>query len=104
MDDAYILTRDRDASKKFDELAKELDKELVGKAAKLVVNKKVGMDAEAIKEMLQPKETDEGLLDEIVDKVIADNAAQVEAYKNGKESLLMFFVGQVMKGMKGHAF
>jgi aspartyl-tRNA(Asn)/glutamyl-tRNA(Gln) amidotransferase subunit B len=103
MDDAYILTRDRDASKKFDELAKELDKELVGKAAKLVVNKKVGMDAEAIKEMLQPIETDEGLLDEIVDKVIADNAEQVKAYKSGKESLLMFFVGQVMKGMKGQA-
>ncbi|KXK09341.1 MAG: Aspartyl/glutamyl-tRNA(Asn/Gln) amidotransferase subunit B [Microgenomates bacterium OLB23] len=102
-DDAYILTRDREGSKKFDALLDSLEHDIVGKAASLVVNKKVGMDAEAIKAMLRPKETDEGLLNEVVDRVVFENAAQVESYRNGKESLLMFFVGQVMKGMKGQA-
>ncbi len=111
LNDAYILSRDRDESIYFDNVIEPFkdNKDLVAKAAMLVVNKKVQLDKneektrKLIKEMLQPKVTDEGLLDEIVDKVIADNAEQVEAYKSGKESLLMFFVGQVMKGMKGQA-
>ena len=47
--------------------------------------------------------SDEGALKEIAQKVVAANAPQVEAYKNGKVQLFGFFVGQVMKETKGRA-
>jgi len=45
--------------------------------------------------------TDTGAIDAAVDKVLAANAGQVEAYKGGQEKLFGFFVGQVMRKMKG---
>jgi aspartyl-tRNA(Asn)/glutamyl-tRNA(Gln) amidotransferase subunit B len=47
--------------------------------------------------------TDSGAIEAIVDEVIANNAGQVEQYRSGKEQLLGFFVGQVMKASKGKA-
>jgi aspartyl-tRNA(Asn)/glutamyl-tRNA(Gln) amidotransferase subunit B len=47
--------------------------------------------------------TDTAELEPIVDAVLAANAGQVEAYRNGKEGLLGFFVGQVMKETQGKA-
>jgi aspartyl-tRNA(Asn)/glutamyl-tRNA(Gln) amidotransferase subunit B len=42
-------------------------------------------------------------LDPIVDRVIAANPGQAAAYRGGKEGLLGFFVGQVMKETGGNA-
>ena len=47
--------------------------------------------------------SDEGALTEIIEGILDDNPAQVEQYKGGKESLVGFFVGQVMKAMQGKA-
>lgn len=47
--------------------------------------------------------TDSGAIERIVDEVIAENPGQVEQYKSGKEALLGFFVGQVMKKSQGKA-
>ncbi|MDB2705385.1 Asp-tRNA(Asn)/Glu-tRNA(Gln) amidotransferase subunit GatB [Pseudomonadota bacterium] len=47
--------------------------------------------------------TDSGAIEAIVDEVIANNADQAEQYRSGKEQLLGFFVGQVMKASKGKA-
>jgi len=47
--------------------------------------------------------TDTGAIEEIVDKIIADNPANVDAYKNGKTGLMGWFVGQVMKASGGKA-
>jgi len=38
-----------------------------------------------------------------VDEVLANNPGQVEQFKAGKEQLIGFFVGQVMKASKGKA-
>ena len=46
-------------------------------------------------------DTDE--LGPIVDGILAANPGQVEAYRGGKEGLLGFFVGQVMKETQGKA-
>ena len=46
---------------------------------------------------------DESLLEEIANKVIESNPDQVSAYKNGKDKLFGFFVGQVMKETQGKA-
>jgi aspartyl-tRNA(Asn)/glutamyl-tRNA(Gln) amidotransferase subunit B len=42
-------------------------------------------------------------LDPVIDRVLAENEGQVEAFRNGKEALLGFFVGQVMKATEGKA-
>ncbi len=47
--------------------------------------------------------TDTSELGPLVDAVIAANPGQVEAYRGGKEGLLGFFVGQVMKETGGKA-
>jgi aspartyl-tRNA(Asn)/glutamyl-tRNA(Gln) amidotransferase subunit B len=46
-------------------------------------------------------DTDE--LAPLVDKILAANPGQVEQYRSGKEGLLGFFVGQVMKETRGKA-
>ena len=47
--------------------------------------------------------TDHGALDNIIAMVLEKNKSQVEEYKNGKDKLLGFFVGQVMKETGGKA-
>ncbi len=47
--------------------------------------------------------TDAGELDPLVERVLAANPGQVEAYRGGKEGLLGYFVGQVMKETGGKA-
>jgi len=47
--------------------------------------------------------TDTSELESLVDKVLAENPQQVEDYRGGKEGLLGFFVGQVMKETEGRA-
>jgi Asp-tRNA(Asn)/Glu-tRNA(Gln) amidotransferase B subunit len=46
---------------------------------------------------------DESELDPVIEKILAANAGQVEQYRSGKEGLLGFFVGQVMKETGGKA-
>ena len=42
-------------------------------------------------------------LDPVIDRILSENEGQVTAYRNGKEGLLGFFVGQVMKETRGTA-
>ena len=42
-------------------------------------------------------------LDPVIDRILAANEGQVEAYRAGKEALLGFFVGQVMRETDGKA-
>jgi aspartyl-tRNA(Asn)/glutamyl-tRNA(Gln) amidotransferase subunit B len=42
-------------------------------------------------------------LDPIIDSILAANVAQAESFRNGKEGVLGFFVGQVMKQSGGKA-
>jgi aspartyl-tRNA(Asn)/glutamyl-tRNA(Gln) amidotransferase subunit B len=47
--------------------------------------------------------SDEGTLGPIIDAVLAANPDQVETYRGGKEGVLGFFVGQVMRETQGKA-
>jgi aspartyl-tRNA(Asn)/glutamyl-tRNA(Gln) amidotransferase subunit B len=47
--------------------------------------------------------TDTSELESLIDEVLARNPQQVEDYRGGKEGLLGFFVGQVMKQTEGRA-
>jgi aspartyl-tRNA(Asn)/glutamyl-tRNA(Gln) amidotransferase subunit B len=47
--------------------------------------------------------SDEGALDKIIDEVLTKNPAQVGQFKEGKQQVLGFLVGQVMKASGGKA-
>jgi len=47
--------------------------------------------------------TDSGAIEAIIERIIADNPGQVEQYRAGKEKVMGFFVGQVMKATQGKA-
>jgi aspartyl-tRNA(Asn)/glutamyl-tRNA(Gln) amidotransferase subunit B len=53
--------------------------------------------------LAQEAMSDTGELGPIVDRILEENPAQVAAYRGGKEGLLGFFVGQVMKETQGAA-
>lgn len=47
--------------------------------------------------------TDRGAIEEVVDRVLSDQADKVAEYKAGKAKLFGYFVGQVMKATEGKA-
>ena len=47
--------------------------------------------------------SDTGEIEVIIDKIIADSPNQLAGYKAGKENLIGYFVGQVMKATGGKA-
>lgn len=82
------------------------DNTISGKIAKQVFEAMWGGegDADAVIEKRGLKQiTDSGAIETMIDEVIAANPAQAEQFRAGKEQLLGFFVGQVMKASKGQA-
>jgi aspartyl-tRNA(Asn)/glutamyl-tRNA(Gln) amidotransferase subunit B len=60
-----------------------------------------GFSAEAY--LAEAAVTDVSELDPVIDRILAENEAQVAAYRGGKEGLLGFFVGAVMRETEGKA-
>jgi len=58
---------------------------------------------DVIKEQGLTQISDESELEKMVQEVIKNNPKQVEQFKGGKEQVMMFLVGQVMKATKGRA-
>ncbi|MEW6246178.1 MAG: Asp-tRNA(Asn)/Glu-tRNA(Gln) amidotransferase subunit GatB [Nitrospirota bacterium] len=56
-----------------------------------------------VKEKGLTQVSDEGSLRAMIDEIIEKNPAQVAQYRSGKEQILGFFVGQVMKASGGKA-
>ena len=82
------------------------DNTISGKIAKSVLDE-IWENGSDVDEIIESKGLvqiqDESLLEEIANKVIESNPDQVSAYKNGKDKLFGFFVGQVMKETQGKA-
>ncbi len=82
------------------------DGTISGKAAKEVLDYLMENDADvdATIEKLGLKQlSDDGAIEALVDDILSANEDKVAQYKAGKEKLLGFFVGQVMKESKGSA-
>jgi aspartyl-tRNA(Asn)/glutamyl-tRNA(Gln) amidotransferase subunit B len=63
-----------------------------------------GQDADTIIEERSLKQvSDSGTIDAVVNAVIDDNPDKVAEYKGGKEQLVGWFIGQVMKASQGKA-
>lgn len=68
----------------------------------MIENKDVDIDT-IIDKLSLKLVNDDGAIETFVNEVISANQDKVEQYKNGKDKLLGFFVGQVMKLSKGSA-
>jgi len=59
--------------------------------------------AQLVEEKGLQQVSDEGALEKLVQEVLEKNPGQVEQFRGGKETVLGFFVGQVMKASSGKA-
>jgi len=87
-------------------LARIVDQTISGKIAKEVFEAmwSEGDSADAIIEASGLKQiTDSSAIEGVIDAVIAANPKQLADYRSGKDKLLGFFVGQVMKATGGKA-
>lgn len=109
---AEILTRERATADFFEEAVK------IGKEhniepktiANQLINKKLDIStllpAEVVKQIVEENKMegiDEKELTTILQNVIDTNEKAVTEYKKGKETVIMFLVGQAMKHLKGKA-
>jgi aspartyl-tRNA(Asn)/glutamyl-tRNA(Gln) amidotransferase subunit B len=62
-----------------------------------------GGDIEALLRQEGEQVSDNSALEPVIDRVIVANPSQVAEYRSGKTKLMSFFVGQVMKEMRGKA-
>lgn len=110
--DAQILTREKESADYFEEVIRvnqqlEERKEKsaqIKSMANWIINKKVNISeilpAQLIQNILSASQTvsiDEKELEKIIKQVLDENQKAVEDYKNGKENVMMFLIGQVMK-------
>ena len=87
-------------------LARVEDGTISGKIAKQIFDDMWSSDASAddiIDKKGLKQITDTSAIEAMIDEVIAANPSQVAEYQGGKEKLLSFFVGAVMKASKGKA-
>ena len=87
-------------------ISKVEDGTINGKGAKdlldLLMEEVISID-EGIEKLGIKQMSDDGAIIAIIDEVLAKNQDKVEEYRNGKEKLFGFFVGQVMKASRGSA-
>ncbi len=82
------------------------DQTISGKAAKEVLDYLMehNESVDSVIERLGLKQvSDTGAIEKLVDEILAANPDKVQEYRNGKEKLFGFFVGQTMKASKGSA-
>ncbi|MXX05747.1 MAG: Asp-tRNA(Asn)/Glu-tRNA(Gln) amidotransferase subunit GatB [Gammaproteobacteria bacterium] len=82
------------------------DKTISGKIAKSVFEQLAAgsRDVDGIIERQGLRQvTDKGEIEKLVDRVIAENAAQAQQYRDGKQQVLGYLVGQAMKLSRGKA-
>lgn len=95
-------------------LTPELLKQIIDEINKGTISSKQAKEIfyKAITEKKEPKTfisndmaqiSDKGELETIINKILEENTKQVEEYKNGKDNLFDYFVGQVMKNTRGKA-
>jgi aspartyl-tRNA(Asn)/glutamyl-tRNA(Gln) amidotransferase subunit B len=104
--DAEILTRDIELANYYEEAVKvgKDHKVEAKKIANVIINKKIDISsvlpAHLIKQVMEEStivEMSDTELNNIIETVITENQKAVEDFKKGKETVIMFLVGQVMK-------
>jgi aspartyl-tRNA(Asn)/glutamyl-tRNA(Gln) amidotransferase subunit B len=82
-------------------------KEISGKAGKDILDFLFENETSSVKEAIEKlglaQVNDDGAILQIIDEVLKKNPDKVGQYRNGKDKLFGFFVGQTMKASKGSA-
>lgn len=82
------------------------DKTISGKIAKTVFEQ-LAANTQSVDEIIEQQGlrqvTDEGEIEKLVDRVIAENAVQAQQFRDGKQQVLGYLVGQAMKLSRGKA-
>lgn len=104
--DSEILTRNKTLAEYFEEAVTLGTEHKISpkQIANLLINQKINIQevlpAHLIKDIVlksKKESIDESELQKIVQDVLSEQSKAVEDYKSGKESVIMFLVGQVMK-------
>ncbi len=104
--DADILTRDKNLANFFEETAKiGIDHNVSHRdIANTIINQKIDYEkthpAEVVKQIVAENKLDELNPEELqraVEKILSENQKAVTDYKSGKESVIMFLLGQTMR-------
>ena len=74
-----------------------------GKSLLALVQESGKSPVEIVKEKGLAQVSDDSAIRKICEEIIVQNPKEVASYKGGKESLIGWFVGQVMRGMRGKA-
>jgi aspartyl-tRNA(Asn)/glutamyl-tRNA(Gln) amidotransferase subunit B len=74
-----------------------------GKTVLAEMFKNGGKPEQIVKEKNLAQVSDEGFIQETIDKVLAENPSEVEKFLAGKETVFQWFVGQVARATKGKA-
>jgi len=94
-------------SKTMGQLVNRIDDQTIsGKAAKEVLDYLMENDSsvdDVIEKLGLKQMTDTGAIESMCDEIIAANEDKAEQYRAGKDKLIGFFVGQVMKASNGTA-
>ncbi len=103
--DSEVLTLTPEMADFFDEAAKiSGDPKAASNWMMGDVSRLMNIDGTWVKELkFEPNDNDEGAILEMVNKVLDENPQVIEQFKAGKERILGFAVGQVMKMAKGQA-
>src|SRR3989338_8066364 len=117
-EDAFIITHDPLLINYFEQLLvilirqpaeKDLGVVTPAKLASMLVNKRISshdspeVSIQKASTATQQVKTDEVALSQSITKVVQENEKAVSDYKSGKETVIMFLVGKVMKEMNGQA-
>jgi len=88
-------------------ISKIEDDSVSGKGAKEVLDFMMENDSRDVSAIIDElglaQVSDDGAILAMIDEILSSNPDKVEQYKAGKEKLLGFFVGQVMKASRGSA-
>jgi len=107
--DIEILTREKYLADYFEEATKVGRKHNVNpkQIANHLINRNVDINSvlpakliEAIVKSTQTEQIDENKLDKIISEVLKNNQKAVSDYKSGKENVIMFLIGQIMRQAK----
>lgn len=107
--DAEILTREVELADYFEQAVSLAQKEDISpkQLANYIINKKIDINSTDITLLVQQTKqsnqtvvVDEDKLNKVIDDIIKNNKKAVSDYKNGKEIVIMYLVGQVMKEIK----
>ena len=82
------------------------EKTISGKIAKEIFQEMLRTNRdpyEIVKEKGLIQINDTGEIESVIDKILAANPRQIEEFLGGKDKVIGFFVGQIMKEMKGKA-